>query len=71
MTLDNDGRWRRVCDSGSCVEVAQEGDRVFVRRSDHADGPWLAFSGHNWREFLEGVRAGEFDLRTGMVIRGR
>jgi Domain of unknown function (DUF397) len=72
MTLV-DGRWRRPdsCESGGCVEVAKEGDRVFVRRSDDPHGPWLTFSDGDWGEFLAAVRAGAFDRRSRKLVRRR
>ena len=56
-------RWRRStrCDSAACVEVAQTADVVAVRDSKRTDGPALAFTHAEWRAFVAGVRAGEFD----------
>jgi hypothetical protein len=49
--------------SGNCVEVAGNlRDVVAVRDSKDRTGPVLAFSGAEWAAFLEGVKAGEFDL---------
>ena len=58
-------QWRRSSYSqgadATCVEVAVDDDRVTVRDSDHPAGPELHFSLDEWRAFLLGVRAGEFE----------
>jgi len=50
------------CTSGGCVEVALSGDVVAVR--DRKDPGRLAqvYSATEWREFIAGVKNGEFDL---------
>jgi predicted secreted Zn-dependent protease len=55
--------WRvaRLCNGGACVRVAQSGDLVLVGDSKNPDGPVLAYSRHEWRAFVEGVRQGDFD----------
>lgn len=57
--------WRKATASGAgdCVEVAKVGrDEVLIRNSFAPDGAVLAFNGAEWAAFLDGVRAGEFDL---------
>ncbi len=57
--------WRTSsrCDSSTCVEVARTAtEQVLVRRSDQPDGAYLSFPPEVWREFLESVRAGSFDV---------
>ena len=59
--------WRKSTrsDNGgaSCVEVAKNLPGVVgVRDSKDRSGPVLAFAPSVWVEFLDGVRAGEFDL---------
>jgi hypothetical protein len=60
------GEWRRsgACTGAdsTCVEVAVGADEVAVRDSKDAVGPALRFTAAEWRAFLDGVRAGEFDL---------
>ena len=61
------GVWRKASYSGAngggCVEVTQlPAAVVAVRDSKDPDGPELAFSHADWRAFIAGVRAGEFDL---------
>ncbi|GAA0504312.1 hypothetical protein Ade02nite_28340 [Paractinoplanes deccanensis] len=59
--------WRKSArsDNGgnSCVEVAKNLPGVVgVRDSKDRSGPALAFGHDAWVAFLDGVRAGEFDL---------
>ena len=59
--------WRKTSYSGGngggCVEVAQLPPAVVaVRDSKDPDGPKLAFSPEDWRAFVAGVKAGEYDL---------
>jgi uncharacterized protein DUF397 len=58
--------WRKSSysnDQGSnCVEVAVTDDQILVRDSKHPDGPTLAFTPSEWRAFVSGVKASEFDV---------
>ncbi|GIE89299.1 DUF397 domain-containing protein [Actinoplanes regularis] len=48
---------------GDCVEVAANlPGIVALRDTKDPDGATLIFTHAEWRAFLEGVRAGEFDL---------
>jgi hypothetical protein len=48
--------------NGACVEVADLPDgRVGVRHSKDPSGPVLGFTSAEWRAFLAGAQAGEFD----------
>jgi hypothetical protein len=48
--------------SDNCVEVARFlGVGVIVRHSRYPDGLWLPFTTDEWRAFILGVLAGEFD----------
>lgn len=49
------------CSLGDCVEVAVAGTQVQVRDSKDPGGPVLTFSLDEWRAFLAGAAAGEFD----------
>ncbi|MBG0815573.1 DUF397 domain-containing protein [Planomonospora sp. ID82291] len=58
--------WRKSSRSGSnggqCVEVADNLPGVVaVRDSKDPDGPKLLFTPAEWRAFVGGVKAGEFD----------
>jgi hypothetical protein len=47
---------------GDCVEVAPGEDIVGVRDTKDRGGAQLALPAGQWALFLEGVKAGEFDL---------
>jgi uncharacterized protein DUF397 len=53
------------CSDNACVEaaVAENGD-IVVRDSGDPNGPPLWFSPDEWQAFLDGAKAGEFDLQT-------
>jgi hypothetical protein len=55
--------WRKSSHSETegCVEVAVVDDVVAVRDSKDAGGPALVFAREDWRAFVLGARAGEFD----------
>lgn len=46
----------------ACVEIAVLPDAVAVRDSKDRGGPVLRFTAAEWRAFVAGVRAEEFDL---------
>ncbi len=57
--------WRKSTRSnagGDCVEVAETPDAIGVRDSKDPTGPVLVFTVAEWRAFLEGVHAGEFEV---------
>ena len=49
-------------DAGSCVEVAMRDGVIGVRDSKDRSAGVLVFSPREWRAFVNGVKAGEFDL---------
>jgi hypothetical protein len=57
--------WRKSARSSAngCVEVAMLGNgTVAVRDSKDRPSPVLSFTPREWRVFIEGAQAGEFDL---------
>ena len=58
-------RWRRstLCSTSACVEFADLADGGAAIRDSKAgaDGPILVFSSDEWREFVSGMQAGDFD----------
>jgi len=61
-----DHTWRKSSYSGNggeCVEVARNLRRVVaVRDSKDPHGPILTVESAEWRHFLNGVKAGRYDL---------
>lgn len=60
-----DSQWRkssRSSTNGSCVEIRRRADVVEMRDTKDRAGPVLAFPAASWRSFLDGVRAGRYDL---------
>jgi hypothetical protein len=60
-------RWRKSSVSGpysdNCVEVAPlDGGLVAVRDSKYPEGSLLFFTPSEWAAFVEGAKAGEFDV---------
>jgi Domain of unknown function (DUF397) len=56
-------QWRRSrrCESGNCVEVARIGESFAIRDSKDINSPILTFASTAWTDFVEGVRAGDFN----------
>ncbi len=48
------------CGVGACAEAAVSGEKVLVRQSERPDIVVL-FTPEEWRAFVKGVKAGEFD----------
>lgn len=67
MIRDLDGlKWRKSShssDGGQCVETATLPDHwVAVRDSKHPHETILMYTPAEWRAFIAGAKAGEFDL---------
>jgi hypothetical protein len=55
--------WRtaRRCESGACVEIGSLGKFVVIRSSADPDGTSISLGCDEWREFVAGVKDGDFD----------
>ncbi len=55
--------WRvsRTCDGGACVMVARDGESVLFGNTTQPDGPVYVYTGAEWKEFVAGVKLGDFD----------
>jgi hypothetical protein len=61
MALNSDWRKSQRSGHGECVEVRRdESGEVQVRDSKDPLGPRLGFGPDAWRDFLDGVRRGDF-----------
>jgi uncharacterized protein DUF397 len=53
----------RACNNSACVQVAHlEGGMVAVRDSKDVSKAAHVFDSSEWAAFVDGVKAGEFDL---------
>ena len=59
----DDLAWRvsRTCDAGACIKVARKGESVLIGNTSSPDGPFGEFTADEWRQFLAGVKLGDFD----------
>jgi uncharacterized protein DUF397 len=55
-----DWRVSRTCDSGACIMVARDGERIFFGNTTKPDST-ITYTADEWREFVAGVRRGDFD----------
>jgi hypothetical protein len=55
--------WRKSskCANTECVEIAREQDMILLRDSKSPETPALRYTPEEFRAFLEGAKAGEFD----------
>lgn len=54
------GEWIKACDTNACVKVLLGYQNVLVAGDGTPD--ILEFTHPEWAEFVEGVKAGKFDL---------
>ena len=55
--------WRKSTYSGgngSCVEIADLGTAAAVRDSRDRNGPKLVFAAHEWRSFIDDIKADRY-----------
>jgi predicted secreted Zn-dependent protease len=57
--------WRKslTCESGACVIVARHGDSILLGRSPDPNGP-ITYTRAEWKEFVRGIKRGDFDDLT-------
>lgn len=62
MTVDPPA-WRRStrCGTNACVEVSTGPEVVLVRDSKVHRGPILSFEAARWVDFLDAIKAGDYD----------
>ena len=55
--------WRisRTCDSGACVGVARRGEHILIGNTNDPNAPVNEFTAEEWRQFIAGVKLGDFD----------
>ncbi len=51
----------RTCDGGQCVGVARKGDTILIGNTSNRDVPASEFTVAEWRQFLAGIKLGDFD----------
>jgi hypothetical protein len=57
-------QWRKSSFSdgtGACVEVAVDGETVYIRDTKAPEAGTLALSATSWRDLLDAAKAGELD----------
>lgn len=57
-------QWRKSskCTGGNCVEVASVAGQYMIRDSKNPQAAALTFTEAEWRAFVAGVKANEFDM---------
>jgi Domain of unknown function (DUF397) len=55
--------WRKSskCANSECVELTREQDMILLRDSKSPETPALRYTREEFRAFLDGAKAGEFD----------
>jgi hypothetical protein len=64
VTTTDPSRWRKSSYSGSngsCVELADLGDHVAVRNSNHPEAGMLTFPTSAMRAFIDTCKSGQLD----------
>ena len=56
-----DWRISHTCDSGACVGVARWDASILIANTNDLNGPIAEFTPDEWRQFLAGVKLGDFD----------
>ena len=55
--------WRKssTCANSECVEITRERDMILLRDSKSPEMPPFRYTSEEFRAFVEGAKAGEFD----------
>src|ERR1700733_4373158 len=55
--------WRTAlsCNGGACVQVAATENGVLLGNTRQPSGPVLSYTPDEWREFVAGIKKGDFD----------
>jgi hypothetical protein len=62
LTADNfDWHVSRTCDNGACIKVARSDEVILIGNTGRPEGPFGEFTVEEWRNFLAGVKLGDFD----------
>jgi hypothetical protein len=59
--LNEPARKASFCASGECIEVMQQEEMIVLCDSKNPRGRVLRYTAEEWRSFVRGVKAGEFD----------
>lgn len=49
------------CEGGQCIKVARVGEVVVIANTNDPEGYVSEFSTDEWRQFVAGVKLGDFD----------
>ena len=62
-SVPGDFNWHvsRTCDGGACIRVARHGESVLIGSTTDPEGPVNRFTTEEWRQFLAGIKLGDFD----------
>jgi Domain of unknown function (DUF397) len=61
MPINVDWRVSKECGGSNCVQVAAIGEAIAVRDSKDPQSAILWYSTGEWKQFLAGVKNGDFD----------
>ena len=63
MSAQGDLNWQvsRTCEGGQCIKVARQGEFILIGNTSEPEGPVSEFTTDEWRQFLAGVKLGDFD----------
>ena len=55
--------WRTAlsCNGGACVQVAATENGLLLGNTRQPSGPMLSYTPDEWREFVAGIKKGDFD----------